>query len=186
MAAGGAQSAPASIGVSAAIRDLRAGKTRDEPITIVGYVVRTNYAAAPACAVHAVGKADPPGCTAPVPTFWLADTATGSDEAIAVAGWASNFAQIYTMITRIDRAPKGEEADVRQDDEFWGTELPNPLPEAGAKVTVTGTYGVTFTKSTRGVASDPKLGIMTAAKIEYLEPPRKKAALPGMRLRKRQ
>ena len=48
-------------------------------------------------------------------------------------------------------------------------------------VKVTGTYGVTFTKATGGAAADPKYGIMTAEKVEYLEPPAEKAYLPGMK-----
>jgi hypothetical protein len=46
---------------------------------------------------------------------------------------------------------------------------------------VTGTYGVTFTKATSGAAANPKYGIITAEKIEYLEPPAEKAYLPGMK-----
>ena len=50
-----------------------------------------------------------------------------------------------------------------------------------AKVKVTGTYGVTFTKATGGTAANPKYGIMTAEKIEYVEPPPEKVYLPGMK-----
>jgi hypothetical protein len=96
-------------------------------------------------------------------------------------GWASNPAQIFTLIEAIDRAVKGKEGEVKLNDEFWGSELPNPVPNVGAKVKVTGTYGVTFTKATSGAAANPKYGIITAEKIEYLEPPAEKAYLPGMK-----
>lgn len=153
----------------------------NKKITISGYIVKTNYAGAPACAVHKTGKADPPDCKAEVPTFWIADEKGETKDMIAVMGWASNFAQMFTLIEAIDRAPKGKEGETKLADEFWGAELPNPLPNVGAKVKVTGTYGVTFTKASSGAAADPKYGIMTAEKIEYLEPPPEKAYLPGMK-----
>jgi hypothetical protein len=157
------------------------GKT----ISIVGYVVRTNYDAAPVCAVHRTGVGDPSSCRAPVPMFAIADEKGETGTAIDVMGWASNFAQIFTLIDAIDKAPKGREAKVRLRDELWGDELPNPLPNVGAKVKVTGKYAITFTRATGGVASNPRYGILTAGRIEYLEPPAKRAALPGMRLKKR-
>ena len=85
------------------------------------------------------------------------------------------------MIEAIDKAVKGKESEVKLTDEFWGGEIPNPVPNIGAKVKVTGQYGVTFSKSTGGAAANPKYGIMTAEKIEYLEPPTEKAYLPGMK-----
>ena len=150
-------------------------------LTIVGYVVKTNYADAPKCAIHKTGKGDPPDCKSPVPTFSIADEKGETKDMIDVMGWASNFAQIFTMIEAIDRAVKGKEGEVKLTDEFWGMDLPNPVPNVGAKVKVTGTYGVTFTKATSGAAANPKYGIMTAEKIEYLEPPAEKAYLPGMK-----
>lgn len=56
----------------------------------------------------------------------------------------------------MDKAPAGRSGDVRQADEFWGHDLPNPRPNVGAKVRVTGTHGVTFTKSSSGQAANPK------------------------------
>lgn len=150
-------------------------------VTVVGYIVKTNLGDAPKCAVHKTGKADPPDCNAPVPSFAIADDKNETKEMIEVMGWASNFAQIYSMIEEIDRKPKGKESEAKLTDEFWGQELPNPIPNVGAKVKVTGTYGVTFTKSTGGAAANPKYGILTAEQIEYLEPPPEKAYLPGMR-----
>ena len=150
-------------------------------VTVVGYVVKTNYNEVPKCAVHKTGKADPPECKAPVPTFSIADEKGETKDMIDVMGWASNPAQVFTLIEAIDRAVKGKEGEVKLNDEFWGSELPNPVPNVGAKVKVTGTYGVTFTKATSGAAANPKYGIITAEKVEYLEPPPEKAYLPGMK-----
>jgi hypothetical protein len=150
-------------------------------LSIVGYVVKTNYQEAPACAIHKTGKADPPDCKAPVPTFAIADEKGETKDVIDVMGWASNFAQVYSLIEAIDRSPRGKEAEVKVADEFWGQDLPNPIPNVGAKVKVTGSYGVTFTKASGGAAANPKYGIMSAEKIEYLEPPPEKAYLPGMK-----
>ncbi|UQA60242.1 hypothetical protein [Polyangium aurulentum] len=152
-----------------------------KPVSIVGYVVKTNFESAPACAIHKTGKGDPPDCKAPIPTFSIADEKGETKDVIDVMGWASNFAQVYTLIDAIDRSPKGKEGEAKLADEFWGAELPNPIPNVGAKVKVTGNYGVTFTKASSGAASNPKYGIMTAEKIEYLEPPPEKAYLPGMK-----
>lgn len=181
--------------------DLRSRVHREDvdgkKISLVGYIVKINYAdkcadknntanrsdCAPECAIHKTGKQDPAECKAPVPTFYIADSKDEKTDMIAVMGWASNFAQMYTLIDALQRAPKGKESEVKLADEFWGGDLPNPVPNIGAKVKVTGTYGVTFTKATSGAAADPKYGIMTAEKIEYLEPPAEAAVLPGMRKR---
>jgi hypothetical protein len=154
-------------------------------ISIVGYIVKTNYDAAPACAVHRTGKGDPEGCNSPVPTFSIADDKAETKDAIDVMGWASTFAQLFTLIQGIDKVAKGKELEVKLRDEFWGIELPNPLPNVGAKVKVTGTYAATFTKSTGGALADPKHGILTVDRIEYLEPPSARVLLPGMKPKKR-
>jgi hypothetical protein len=150
-------------------------------LSLVGYIVKTNYADAPPCAVHKTGKGDSADCKSPVPSFSIADEKGETKDIIEVMGWASNYAQVFSMIEGIDKAAKGKESEVKLADEFWGQDLPNPLPNVGAKVKVTGTYGVTFTKATGGAAANPKYGIMTAEKIEYLEPPTEKAYLPGMK-----
>jgi hypothetical protein len=116
-----------------------------------------------------------------VPSFSIADEKGETKDMIDVMGWASNYAQIFSMIEAIDKAPKGKEGEVKLADEFWGADLPNPIPNVGAKVKVSGTYAVTFTKATGGAAANPKYGIMTVEKIEYLEPPPEKAYLPGMK-----
>lgn len=150
-------------------------------ISITGYIVSTNFEKAPKCAIHKTGKGDPPDCKSPIPAFSIADDKGETKDVIEVLGWASNFAQLFTMIEAIDKAAKGKEKEVKLQDEFWAMELPNPLPNVGAKVKITGTYGITFTKATGGAAANPKYGIMTAEKIEYLEPPTAKAYLPGMK-----
>ena len=156
------------------------GEVTGKQISVVGYIVKTNYDEAPACAVHRVGLGDPQDCHSPLPSFSIADEKGDVAGAMLVMGWASNFAQIFTLIENIDRAPKGKAGDVRHVDEFWGNPLPNPLPNVGAKVKVTGTYGVTFTRATSGTAADPRHGIMTVERVEYLDPPQK-VYLPGMK-----
>ena len=44
-------------------------------------------------------------------------------------GWASNYAQMFTLIEGIDKAAKGKEGEVKLTDEFWGQELPEPAPQ---------------------------------------------------------
>ncbi|WP_437916738.1 hypothetical protein WME73_19785 [Sorangium sp. So ce302] len=151
-----------------------------KPISVVGYVVRTNFEEAPLCAVHRTGKGDPIDCKSPLPLFAIADAKGEKTRVIDVMGWASNFAQIYTMIEAIDKAPKGQAKSVRLADEFTGADLPNPLPSPGAKVRVTGTYGVIFQRQGQGSAANPKRGIVTAERIETLEDAPTKASLPGM------
>lgn len=153
-------------------------------ISIVGFIVKTNYADVPKCAVHRTGKADPANCVAPVPTFWIADEKGETSQIMSVMGWASNFAQIFTLIEGIDKAPAEKERDVSLIDEFWGHTLPNPVPNVGAKVRINGTYGLTFTKASSSTAADPKHGILTPETIEYLELPSEKAYLPGMNRKK--
>lgn len=150
-------------------------------VSIVGTIVKTNYNDAPPCAVHKTGKADAADCKPPIPTFSIADEKGETKDMIDVMGWSSNFAQMFDLIEAIDQAPKGKEGEVKKTDAFWSGDLPNPLPNVGARVKVTGTYGVTFTKATGGTAANPKYGIMTAEKIEYVEPPPEKVYLPGMK-----
>lgn len=171
--------------IQGAVHHLRsrvhAAEVNGRQIALIGYIVAVNYADAPACAVHRRGKADRPGCVAPLPTFTLADGPDGAGPRVDVMGWASNFAQLYDLIEAIDKAPAGKAGAVALDDEFWGTPLPNPLPNLGARVKVKGTYGVAFTRATAGMAVNPKFGIMTADQIDYLIPPPEKAYLPGMK-----
>lgn len=156
----------------------------DKKLSITGYIIKTNLPEAPACAVHKTGKADPEGCNAPVPTFWIADSKDATEkDSIKVMGWASNFAQIFDAINaykKAEKAKKDEKPEAVQD-ELWSVPLPYPLPVKGAKVTVTGNYSTTFTKASSSTAADPIMGILTYEKLDYVEPPTEKATLPGMK-----
>ena len=148
-----------------------------KPLTLEGYIVETNLAEAPECAVHKGGKADPENCKPPVPTFWLGDDKTTSKkDSIRVMGWASNYAQLFDAMKEIDE--KGEKADPK--DTFWGKDIPKPIPAKGAKVRVTGPYSTTFTGASTGAEADPIMGILTYTKIETLEEAPELATLPGV------
>ena len=149
----------------------------DKPLTLEGYIVDTNLAEAPECAVHKGGKADPENCKAAVPTFWLGDDKSASrKDCIRVMGWASNYAQIFDAIKEIDE--KGDKANPT--DTFWGKEIPKPLPSKGAKVRVTGPYSTIFAGASTGAEADPIMGILTYTKIEVLEEAPELATLPGV------
>lgn len=153
-------------------------------IKLTGYIVATNLAEAPKCSIHATGKQDPEGCEAPIPTFWLADTKDAKKEdSIRVLGWASNFAQLYDAVNeyRKRRSSKKKKEFEPLQDAFWGVKLPYPLPNVGAKVTVSGNYSTTFTRATSGTVADPLMGIMTYDDVQYQEEPAELATLPGMR-----
>ena len=155
----------------------------NKDIKITGYIVKTNLPDAPECAVHETGKEDPEGCVAPVPTFWIADSADADlKDSIKVMGWASNFAQLYDAIKEYKKRERLRKQDAEPLlDAFWGVKLPDPLPVKGAKVTVQGNYATTFTKATTGAEADPVMGILTYDSVEYHEAPDEKATLPGMR-----
>jgi hypothetical protein len=147
-------------------------------LSIQGYIIKNNMTDAPECAVHKGGKADPPDCKAPVPTFWIADSKDAKEaDAIMVMGWASNFAQIYDAIEEFD---KGKE-NAEHLDTFWGVKTPNPLPAVGAKVTVTGNYGTTFSKASSGAAADPFMGVIDFQEMTIQEPAPELATLPGIK-----
>ncbi len=153
-------------------------------ISITGYIIKTNLPDAPACAVHKTGKADPEGCNAPVPSFWIADSKDAPEkDAIRVMGWASNFSQIFDAIKAYDKAEKSKKDETPEavQDELWAVPIPYPLPVKGAKVTVTGDYSTTFTKASSSTAADPIMGLMTYEKLTYIEKPTEKATLPGMK-----
>jgi len=152
-------------------------------IKLTGYIIKTNLSEAPPCAVHETGKEDPEDCKAPVPAFWIADTKDAKErDSIEVIGWASNFAQLYDAVKEYKtREGVKQVKDEPLTDNFWGVKIPDPLPNVGAKVTVSGTYGTTFTKATRGTEADPIMGILTYSEIVYLEPPAEVATLPGMK-----
>jgi hypothetical protein len=145
-------------------------------ITIVGYIIKTNLPDAPRCAVHPPGKGDSEDCRATVPTFWIGDTPDASlSETIQVAGWASSYAQVYGAIQAYAGASKEPYRD-----EFWGNEVPKPLPVHSAKVRVTGEYGRAFTMAVSGVVYEPSMGILTCKEMETSTPAPTVATLPGM------
>ena len=151
-------------------------------LNITGYIVKTNLGEAPPCAVHKTGKGDKDDCKAPIPAFWIADEKGDEKNAIKVMGWASNFAQIFDAVEKYSKPPSKNPKDNEPvKDEFWAVDIPNPIPNVGAKVTVSGNFAVSFTKSTSGVETDPTHGIMTYAKLNYVEPPPEPGTLPGMK-----
>jgi hypothetical protein len=158
-------------------RHHRADVTR-EAISITGYITKTSLPDAPACAVHKAGKADPENCRAEIPTFWLGDSPDAPEsDCIRVMGFASNYAQLYDAIQLFDRGKRGE----RYMDTFWGVMIPNPLPARGAKVTVRGRFGTTFTKASTGIVTDSTMGILTFEEMLTLQPARELATLPGLK-----
>ena len=152
------------------------GDVNGKDISITGYIVKTNLADAPECAVHKTGKGDKDDCKAAIPAFWIADEKGDVANSIKVMGWASNYSQIFDAIQKYSVKSNTEAVK----DEFWGADVPNPIPNTGAKVTVSGNFAVSFTKSTSGVETDPSHGIMTYSKMTYVEPPAEPGTLPGM------
>lgn len=150
-------------------------------LTITGYIVKTNLPEAPACAVHKTGKGDKDDCKAAVPAFWIADDKGDDKNSIKVMGWASNFAQIFDAVQKYSGGAKGGKEPEAVKDEFWAVDIPNPIPNVGAKVSVSGNFGVSFTKATSSVETDPAHGILTYAKMTYVEPPPEPGTLPGMK-----
>ena len=145
-------------------------------LAIQGYIVKSNMTDAPACAVHKAGKADADTCLAPVPAFWIGDSKDAAEaDCIKVMGWASNFAQIFDAIDEFDKGKDNAEYN----DANWGVKVPNPLPAVGAKVTVTGQYGVSFSKASSGAEADPFMGVMDFQEMTVQEPAAELATLPG-------
>ena len=143
-------------------------------ILVRGVIKRTNLSDAPRCAVHPPGKADPPDCTAPLPTFWLCDDANDAlDDCIQVVGWASNFAQIYGALRQYAK-PRSEPYI----DSYWGVVIPDPLPAAGAEVTVEARYGASWDGASTGIVSDPTMGVLGYRSIEVHTPAPRPARLP--------
>jgi hypothetical protein len=143
-------------------------------ITIEGYIIDSNIERAPKCAVHKTGKKDPDDCITEIPTFVIADSATTTPDAkgvtmIKVMGWASNFANVFDAMQKYKNLKEPPKELLK--DATWATDIPFPLPAKGAKVKVTGKYGVNFARASTGLAADPINGTMTYSKLEYEEPP---------------
>src|SRR5215471_1801415 len=125
-------------------------------------------------AIHKVGKKDPDDCGKdipggiPIPSFWISDNKGDTKgPTIRVLGWAKNFASVYDAMEKYKNLKEPPKELFK--DEIWMVDVPFPLPNVGAKVKVTGKYGYTFTKSSTGLVADPKNGVMTYSKVEYLE-----------------
>jgi tetratricopeptide (TPR) repeat protein len=145
-------------------------------ITITGFVTKTNLPDAPKCAVHRPGRADPPDCPRPLPTFWLGDTKdTPPDDCIRVVGWASNYAQLFEAIRAFDRRVPSQYIDG-----FWGVSVPNPLPAEGAKLSVRGTYDTAFALAGIGRELDAEMGFLTYQSQTVLEAAPEPGTLPGV------
>jgi hypothetical protein len=161
-------------------------------ISITGYIVDTNIPTAPACAVHPIGKKDPDDCKSEIPSFWISDTKTPDKTAqkIRVMGWASNFSNVYDAMKKykdLKEPPKhpatpdlAGKPGMLVSDELWAVEIPYPIPSVGAKVKVTGRYGVIFGKSSAGLVTDPTSGVMTYGSMDTLEPPIAPAAFTAV------
>jgi len=178
-----------------AIHQLRSRYHSDDvtkkDITIQGYIVDTNIATAPACAIHKIGKKDPDDCKAEIPSFWIADTkGDKAGQKIRVLGWASNWANVSEAMDHYKKmkdAPKHIEKDKPDNagkpgyyvtDEVWNNEIPFPIPGIGEKVKVTGQYKTISTKASSGLVSDPLSGVMTYTSMDVLEPPTDPAEFP--------
>jgi hypothetical protein len=142
------------------------------PIAITGYIVDSNIPRAPDCAVHKVGKADPPNCNAEIPSFWIADDKGNTKgPKIRVVGWARNFAVIYDAMVAYKKIKPGEQPTEKQavTDDMLNVTVPFPLPSIGAKIKITGAYNVGKNVVSEMV-SEPTGGVIAYQKIEVLEP----------------
>jgi hypothetical protein len=152
------------------------------PISIVGYIVDTNITRAPECAIHDTGKKDPDSCVdIPIPSFWIADNKGDmKGPKIRVLGWARNFAVVWHAMWELSKSKDGKDRDGKDlvvMDDILNVPVPFPLPNVGAKVKITGHFGVSYRGGSDMVA-DPQNGVLTYNKIEYLEPPPEVAHFP--------
>jgi hypothetical protein len=148
---------------------LHGSEVTAQPISITGYIVDSNIARAPACAIHKTGKADGPNCVAEVPSFWIADEKGNvAGPVVRVIGWARNYALVYDAMMVYRRLGPGVAPTRPVNDDIMNVEVPFPLPAVGMKVRVTGRYGVVALVS--DPISEPLGGVMTYAKMEVLEP----------------
>ncbi len=150
-------------GASSSLRHpVRRQEVERQTILVRGVIQQTNLPDAPRCAVHPPGKADPADCMPPLPTFWLCDRASDElGDCIQVVGWASNFAQIYGALRQY--AKRNSEPYI---DSYWGVVIPDPLPAAGAEVTVEGQYAFSWPGASTGTVSVPIMGVLGYRSIE--------------------
>ena len=152
-------------------RRFRARPAADETISVIGYVVKTNFRDAPPCALAPVDKRLPADCRPPTPTLWLGDAADQAGGLLPVKGFASSFANLLAALKPGRARPTAPTIDSP-----WGRPVPRPLPARGAKMRVTGVMAKTFTLSSDGAELYPA-GVLTYASGEYLEPPSEPAKL---------
>ena len=158
---------------------LHGAEVTSKEITIIGYIVDMNTSRAPTCAIHKTGKGDPEDCKwsdgkpIQIPTIWISDEKSPDSKAprIRVLGWASNYANLFDANEKYKNLKEAPAEKDQYKDELWAKPAPFPLPNVGAKIKVTGKYGVNFQGASSGIESDPVNGIMNYQKIEYLEPP---------------
>jgi hypothetical protein len=158
---------------------LHGAEVTAKEITLVGYIVDMNTSRAPTCAIHKTGKGDPEDCKwsdgkpIQIPTIWISDDKNPDSKAprIRVMGWASNYANVFDANEKYGKLKEPPAEKDQYKDELWAKPAPFPLPNVGAKIKVTGKYGVNFAGASAGIESDPVNGIMNYSKIEYLEPP---------------
>jgi hypothetical protein len=147
-----------------------------EPISVTGYIIDSNVARAPECAIHKTGKADPEKCSGPdgkpieVPSFWIADDkGNAKGPKIRVVGWARNNAVICDAMKAYNKLKPGEQPKEAVKDDILNVDLPNPLPSVGAKVKITGAYNVSKSVVS-DMVSEPLGGVVAMQKMETLEP----------------
>lgn len=159
---------------------IHSADVNNKEITIIGYIVKSNMDTVDKCAIHKTGKADPEGCKTEIPTFWISDVKGDTKQTIRVMGWASNFANVFDALEKYKnlKEPPPEKDVIK--DELWAVPIPFPLPAVGAKVRVTGKYGVNFARSSTGVEADPVNGIMNVTTIVYVEPSTEPAKFPQL------
>ncbi len=158
---------------------IHSADVNNKEITIVGYIVKSNMESIDKCAIHKTGKADPEGCKTEIPTYWISDVKGDSKQTIRVMGWASNFANVFDALEKYKNLKDPPKELLK--DELWSVEIPFPLPAVGAKVKVTGKYGVNFARSSTGVEADPVNGIMNVTKLDYVEPSPEPASFPQLK-----
>jgi hypothetical protein len=142
-----------------------------QPISVVGYVVKSNIPDAPDCAIHKTGKKDPDNCSPEIPSFWIADNkgSVGGPK-IRVVGWARNFAVVYDAMVAYQKLKEGEKPKDPIMDDMLNVQVPFPLPAVGAKVRVTGPYNVSRTVVS-DMVSEPSGGVIAMTAVDQLEPP---------------
>ncbi|MBN1606561.1 MAG: hypothetical protein JW940_07995 [Polyangiaceae bacterium] len=145
-------------------------------IRVTGVIGKTNLEQVPRCAWHRPGPADPEGCKPPIPTFWLCDSVDApASDCIRVMGWASCWSHVWGAVEH----SSGCDCEPYQD-EFWGVAIPDPIPQRGAKLTVTGRYGLTFVGATVETVYDAVMGLLTYQELTWIRPPAGNPRLPGM------